>query len=310
MPEIFGAALMGGGSGPTFAAIGAIYPAGAICTCSYNGQTLTAKDTSGRALFLVPSAGQWLVKATNGGQEVEDTVSITTQGQVASVTLAFFSATIQATFPADCTSVVCTLGEIILSVPSGSLASGSYTFTVPSAGEWTLTATSSTATEPATATVNVTEETSYTVILSFDTYLFKAGTGLGNGVTIDALEASGDLSGTESLIWAKPGQTAKGNELQFLPAINFSEYSTINVDLIFTGQYSSSYSGTIAVTEEFRNGESVSTWDTLSKKARKEINYNLSRQTVSLDVGSISNEWYVTFYGFGSAGEIYNIWLE
>ena len=81
---IYGAALMGGGSGPAFAAIGAIYPVGAVCTCSYNGQTLTAKDTSGRALFLVPSAGQWLVKATNGGQEVEDTVSITTQGQVAS----------------------------------------------------------------------------------------------------------------------------------------------------------------------------------------------------------------------------------
>lgn len=86
---IYGAALMGGGSGPAFAAIGAIYPVGAVCTCSYNGQTLTAKDTSGRALFLVPSAGQWLVKATNGGQEVEDTVSITTQGQVASVTLRY-----------------------------------------------------------------------------------------------------------------------------------------------------------------------------------------------------------------------------
>ena len=86
---IYGAALMGGGSGPAFAAIGAIYPAGATCTCSYGGKTIAAKDTSGRALFLVPSAGQWLVKATNGGQEVEDTVSITTQGQVASVTLRY-----------------------------------------------------------------------------------------------------------------------------------------------------------------------------------------------------------------------------
>lgn len=91
---IYGAALMAGGSGPAFAAIGAIYPVGAVCTCSYNGQTLTAKDTSGRALFLVPSAGQWLVKATNGGQEVEDTVSITTQGQVASVTLSYWDGTI------------------------------------------------------------------------------------------------------------------------------------------------------------------------------------------------------------------------
>ena len=173
MPEIFGAALMGGGSGPAFAAIGVIYPAGATCTCSYGGKTLTAKDTSGRALFLVPSAGQWLVKATNGGQEVEDTVSITTQGQVASVTLAFFSATIQATFPADCTSVTCTKDSTVLSVPSGELASGSYMFSVHETGEWTLYATNST--KEKTVTVNVTEEKAYTASLAFDLNLFSEG---------------------------------------------------------------------------------------------------------------------------------------
>lgn len=153
---IYGAALMGGGSGPAFAAIGAIYPVGAVCTCSYNGQTLTAKDTSGRALFLVPSAGQWLVKATNGGQEVEDTVSITTQGQVASVTLAFFSATIQVTFPTDCTSVTCTKGDTVLSVPSGSLASGEHTFSVHEAGEWTVSCTDGSRT--ARKTVSITAD--------------------------------------------------------------------------------------------------------------------------------------------------------
>ena len=89
MPDIFGTSISAGGSGQAFAAIGVIYPAGATCTCSCGGKTLISKDTSGRALFLVPSAGQWLVKATNGGQEVEDTVSITTQGQVASVTLSY-----------------------------------------------------------------------------------------------------------------------------------------------------------------------------------------------------------------------------
>lgn len=146
---IYGAALMGGGSGPAFAAIGAIYPVGAVCTCSYNGQTLTAKDTSGRALFLVPSAGQWLVKATNGGQEVEDTVSITTQGQVASVTLAFFTATIAVTYPSGSTCT-CSDGTTTL---TASDTSGSYTFTVPNTGTWTVTATDGDKTKSITVSI-------------------------------------------------------------------------------------------------------------------------------------------------------------
>lgn len=170
---IYGAALMGGGSGPAFAAIGAIYPVGAVCTCSYNGQTLTAKDTSGRALFLVPSAGQWLVKATNGGQEVEDTVSITTQGQVASVTLAFFTATIETTFPTDCTSVTCKKDAVTLSVPSSELSKGAYTFNIPETGEWTVTAGKDGSSK--SETVNITESRAYTVDIKFTLVLYDSG---------------------------------------------------------------------------------------------------------------------------------------
>ena len=66
MSEIFGAALMGGGSGPAFAAISVTYPAGATCICSLDGKTLTAPDTSGTALFIVPYAGEWIVTAVQG----------------------------------------------------------------------------------------------------------------------------------------------------------------------------------------------------------------------------------------------------
>ena len=173
MPEIFGAALMGGGSGRAYAAIGAIYPAGATCTCSYGGKTIAAKDTSGRALFLVPTAGQWLVKATSQTQEAEDTVSITTQGQVASVTLAFFSATIQVTFPTDCTQVTCKKDSVTFSVPSGSLSSGSYTFNIPETGEWVLYATNGT--KEKSVTVSVIEEKAYSAKLSFELILYDSG---------------------------------------------------------------------------------------------------------------------------------------
>lgn len=78
MPEIFGAALMGGGSGPAYAAISVTYPAGATCTCSLGSKTLTAPDTSGQALFIVPTAGQWVVTISQSGQEPKsETVAVT-----------------------------------------------------------------------------------------------------------------------------------------------------------------------------------------------------------------------------------------
>ena len=76
MPEIFGAALMGGGSGPAFAAISVTYPAGATCTCALGSKTYTAPDTSGQALFIVPTAGEWLVTAKQGSNEKSVTVSV------------------------------------------------------------------------------------------------------------------------------------------------------------------------------------------------------------------------------------------
>lgn len=46
------------------AAIEVTYPEGSACTCSCGDITLTAKNTNGRALFLVPEVGTWTVTAT------------------------------------------------------------------------------------------------------------------------------------------------------------------------------------------------------------------------------------------------------
>lgn len=55
----------GGGGGEAYAAISVTYPAGSICTCSQTGQdTLTAEDTSGAWLFVVPVGGEWRIEST------------------------------------------------------------------------------------------------------------------------------------------------------------------------------------------------------------------------------------------------------
>lgn len=240
MPDIFGTSISAGGSGQVYAAIGVIYPAGATCTCSYGGKTLTAKDTSGRALFLVPTAGQWLVKATSQTQEAEDTVSITTQGQVASVTLAFFAATITCVFPTDCTSVTCTKDSTALNVPSGSLPSGSYIFNVTEDGEWVLYATNGE--REKSITVNVTEEIAYTVTLSFELMAFL------NGTTDSAVGGWSGASVKGSVLIFNPGNGNSGSASSNnkLDLRSFTKI-TFHINKISSQDYSSSSVGIGAV---------------------------------------------------------------
>lgn len=89
MPEIFGAALMGGGSGPAFAAIGVTYPAGATCNCALGSKVLKAPDTSGTALFIVPYAGEWVVTISQSGQEAKSQTVIVTESKAYVIELIF-----------------------------------------------------------------------------------------------------------------------------------------------------------------------------------------------------------------------------
>lgn len=79
----------GGGISKAYAAIGVTYPAGSTCTCTNGTLTLTAKDTSGKAIFVIPSAGTWTVKSVSGSKSKEKEVLITTKGQVKTVELIY-----------------------------------------------------------------------------------------------------------------------------------------------------------------------------------------------------------------------------
>ena len=81
--------VLSGGVGKVYAVIGVTYPAGSTCTCTNGSKTLTAKDTTGKALFVIPSAGTWTVKAVKGSKSTSKAVSITAEGQVETITLIF-----------------------------------------------------------------------------------------------------------------------------------------------------------------------------------------------------------------------------
>lgn len=81
--------VLSGGGGKPYAVIGVTYPSGSTCTCTNGSKTLTAKDTTGKAAFIIPTKGTWTVKAVKGSQSKSVAVEITAEGQVATVELTY-----------------------------------------------------------------------------------------------------------------------------------------------------------------------------------------------------------------------------
>ena len=65
------------------------YPEGATCTCSSGGIVYTAPTTTGSYQFKVHAVGTWTIKAVDGDESESTTVTITSDGQSASVELSF-----------------------------------------------------------------------------------------------------------------------------------------------------------------------------------------------------------------------------
>ena len=82
----------GGSGNKVFAVVSATYPAGSICTCSNGSKTLTAKDTSGYALFPV-KAGTYTVECHTVDNSKSKSASVTVaesdRGKSVSVTLSY-----------------------------------------------------------------------------------------------------------------------------------------------------------------------------------------------------------------------------
>lgn len=71
------------------ATINVTYPEGATCTATDGITTLTAPDTTGTWVCVVPNAGDWTISCTENSSTATDSVSITTAGETYSITLSY-----------------------------------------------------------------------------------------------------------------------------------------------------------------------------------------------------------------------------
>ena len=156
----------GGGTGGTLTVTA---PANTTVTIS-NGDKTKSKtsDTNGTAIFKGLETGTWTVTITNGTQTTTKTVDITADY---AMVIAFFAATIAVTYPEGST-LTCSDGTTTLTATT---TTGSYTFTVPNTGTWTVSCTDGN--DTASQAVSITADgVSVSVTLTyFDGYLFNYG---------------------------------------------------------------------------------------------------------------------------------------
>lgn len=130
----------GGGSGGTLVVTA---PVGVTVTATKGNKTYArVVNAEGKATFRGLSTGTWMLSIDDATHEPSTPVPVEIRADY-TVTLNFFSATINVTYPAGSTCT-CTDGTITLTATT---TTGNYTFTVPNAGTWTVSSTNGSQTD-------------------------------------------------------------------------------------------------------------------------------------------------------------------
>ena len=290
----------GGGSGATLVVSS---PVNVSVTVSKDDKSYTKNSGSlGSTTFKGLATGTWTVTISGNGQTATKTIEITADY---AITIAFFSATINITYPATSTCVVTnSSGQTVASDTNTGSSSKTWTATVNATGTYTVTATATDGSgKSKSQSVSITSDgDSESVTLSYELYIFKSGTGMTSGYSakfapyISGGDTSNSINKT-AITWAS--NAAQGGNMVISPAVDLSSYNTLHVELDYTGHYDGG-----RVTFGVGNSAQGNSFN-----ASTEDTYNTSRHTITVNISAITSQLYIKSYSRQSAGRFYNIWL-
>jgi hypothetical protein len=300
------------GSGGTLTVTGI---AGDIVTVSKDGKTYTRTfNSSGVAVFKGLSTGTWTVTMTNSaGQTATRTVEITADY---TLTIAYFSATISITYPAQSTCVIKnSSGTQVASDTNTGTSAKAWTTTVDASGTYTITATATDGSgKTKSTTVSITAEGQVeTVTLTFEMILFDNG--IIGDVKWDASKVDDSTYCTNSVsdvIWLSG--IVYDNGLIFVApsatrgissAIDLTNYNKVNVrvkQVLSNTGTAKIYVGTSALGDQIATANIALT----------------DGQISSLDISSVTESKYISIYVRPTDGTYGNkidvkfdkVWLE
>ena len=277
----------GGGSGATLVVSS---PANVSVTVSKDDKSYTKNSGSlGSSTFKGLATGTWTVTISGNGQTATKTIAITADY---AITIAFFSASINITYPATSTCVVTnSSGQTVASDTNTGSSTKTWTATVGATGTYTVTATATDGSgKSKSTTVSITEDgQSRSVTLSYELYIFQAGTGSNTTWT------TGD--GTYGTSWNTSGtdylrQTIGGFNgyvtLAYLYANN--AFDVTNYDTLVVTGYGNCDNQTFGVSSSY--GGSLAAAGTLTSSS--------SETTYTVDITRISGNAYFVIPSEGS----------
>lgn len=268
----------GSGGSPNKSIIIVTAPTGSTVTCKMGSTTKTASEKNGTWTFSGLDIGTWTVTATKGNSIATQDVDIT-RLTVEYVTITYFSATINVTYPAGSTCT-CSDGTTTLTAPN---TSGSWTCIVYNAGTWTVSSTDGDKSKSADVVITTDGQTE-SVTLQYITYLFK------DGETYDSL--TGGWNGTVNAekqafqLYAAAGKTAS---VWTKSKVDMTGYST----MLVTTDVANNISLHLTITSDVP-GE---TWN---RVAEAEIANGASE--ISLDISNITGEYFVWLLAYSEKG--------
>ena len=282
------------------------YPAGDTCTCKNGSTTLTANASDGITVFLVPNTGTWTLTVTNGTKTATKTVSITATSRFANVTLAYFTATLNITYPAKSTCVIKnSSGAQVASDTNTGTAAKTWTATVGATGTYTITATATDGSgKTKSTTVSITTNGQVaTAKLVYQMYIFKSGSGLTEGYSVNG---GGNVS-KNSISWSG-NSDGGGISMYIKPAVSLNNYTKLCFDFECSYNYGGNYGMGFGVGKDAAASTRID-WTQWTAKVTNGAN-PIARNTAQCDISKLTDSEYIKVVGSYSAGKIYNIWLE
>ena len=294
---------------------------GATLTVTSSGAgTITVSNTSlgksysrsvaagGSAVFKGLATGTWTVKLTDGAKTSTKTITITSDY---STSIAYFSASINITYPATSTCVVTnSSGQTIASDTNTGSSTKTWTATVHATGTYTVTATATDGSgKSKSQSVSITADgQSVQLVLSYDFWIFKGGIG-----SIVPLFHDSQSNGSCSVSKDSILQDFNENQLDYTlsvvrtsKAVDLTNYSELVIEATCFQQHESPWwSGHLGVS---KNAFGVDNDEKVFAGSRMYTADGV-RKLYSLDISSFNGAYYVGSWG-GTRTTIYNIYLS
>lgn len=308
--------MTGGGSG-SGATLVVSCPANVTVTVSKDDKSYTKNSGNlGSATFKGLATGEWTVTIEGNGQTATKNITITADY---AITMAFFAAYINITYPANSNCVVQNSGGVTVASDTNSTSSTkTWTATVNSTGTYTVTATATDGSgKSKSTTVSITTDgQSESVTLNYSLMLYNAGdecTDVTGGWVADAKGSSDGgwnlvkptlTKNSDSMTVAMP--TYEGNGcVHMTKSVDMSEYTTLKATISdFSGGSNTDGHDYISI---YKQGANPFDGYAVYKKITK-------ADTFSLAVDSLNEEYNVAFgcanNGITTQYTITKVWLE